>query len=950
MPAKERRFAGDGKGKAGVLPRMAPGGASAQPFARGGGTTARGKRARGASEVDASGRPPTTFKSIRTSGLTGAHARPVGVRQPAPPVMGQRTRSEDVHMRIPLPKEDLRPGTGPASARYTALWEKRYQLSRKEQEKAVASTPGRSDPPPAEVPRKGRATSAAQQTPRGFASKAHGTPRWDRGGASRVHSPPRGRSPPPLSLSFDGVPHGAGLATARGGDTPGRHRSRVHPHPRHASATAGTHPRGPIGASPKRASGLVSARGFDKASQDLPLEERLRSLGLPLDGPAAAHQYGDYSTYGSPTHSRAQQANGPTRDVLAYQGRTLFADPPPNLTEEPVAAQHDHGSEDDGALDRASAGTDGNASVPDTTTARGAQPQQHCSLLELLDSSTGQVMKVPKPGNQSMDTLRTESADSVTASASGAGRRAGGYTSPLTTDGGGQEWLSPPRVREPPGDASVLLSPPRALQPPKAYHGEDYAHLTPIKMNLSESEEARRRALLKRAQGGADRPPQRPYAVFANPDCGTVFAEIHRQLANLPFWRCVRDDRDVKREVAAGKALNGQLPSVHLLLEDRYATDRIAMNWSRHKAEAEKAAAAGRRRGSADPFGRSCSDSPQPPHTVLVNSYSGTKCLTLKAAMVKTLRKEVRDPWSLTPEAFVLNAQRYGQDERQEFTQRYSQLKSGHGEAVWICKPSHRNKGIGIKTFRSIHETLHYVDTDGDVGSKGKAGQYVVQKYLERPFLVHKRKFDLRSWCVLTPAYDIYVFKEGVLRTASEEYDLSDLSHDLSHLTNHCIQEGGKNFGKYVHNNEMWYWQFQRYLDALPVGEVGHGWSLKNDILPQVNHITTECLLAARRKVTGSARAHDGDFLGCFQLFGFDFMIDDDKKVWLIEINGSPASAEALKENMMQDLINKVIAPHFPAPPGHSYPQPEPNKFELIYKHTRPAKATSKRSKTEHAG
>ena len=28
-----------------------------------------------------------------------------------------------------------------------------------------------------------------------------------------------------------------------------------------------------------------------------------------------------------------------------------------------------------------------------------------------------------------------------------------------------------------------------------------------------------------------------------------------------------------------------------------------------------------------------------------------------------------------------------------------------------------------------------------------------------------------------------------------------------------------------------------------------------------------------------------------FQLFGFDFLVDEDFKVWLLEVNGAPASS-----------------------------------------------------------
>lgn len=43
--------------------------------------------------------------------------------------------------------------------------------------------------------------------------------------------------------------------------------------------------------------------------------------------------------------------------------------------------------------------------------------------------------------------------------------------------------------------------------------------------------------------------------------------------------------------------------------------------------------------------------------------------------------------------------------------------------------------------------------------------RFVIQKYIERPLLIHGRKFDIRIWCVVNELNDIYLYNEGYLRT-----------------------------------------------------------------------------------------------------------------------------------------------------------------------------------------
>ena len=54
--------------------------------------------------------------------------------------------------------------------------------------------------------------------------------------------------------------------------------------------------------------------------------------------------------------------------------------------------------------------------------------------------------------------------------------------------------------------------------------------------------------------------------------------------------------------------------------------------------------------------------------------------------------------------------------------------------------------------------------------------------------LVMSMLFTFRCWVLLDHEYNIFLMKEGVLRTSSEPYDADDLTNTTSHLTNHCIQ------------------------------------------------------------------------------------------------------------------------------------------------------------------
>ena len=65
-------------------------------------------------------------------------------------------------------------------------------------------------------------------------------------------------------------------------------------------------------------------------------------------------------------------------------------------------------------------------------------------------------------------------------------------------------------------------------------------------------------------------------------------------------------------------------------------------------------------------------------------------------------------------------------------------------------------------------------------------------------------------------------------------------------------------------------------------------------------------------------------------MFGFDLMVDDALKVWLIECNSSPAVAEELNQKLAEDLVAREIDPYFGIDHGGS--EPSSNGWKEIFK------------------
>jgi len=158
----------------------------------------------------------------------------------------------------------------------------------------------------------------------------------------------------------------------------------------------------------------------------------------------------------------------------------------------------------------------------------------------------------------------------------------------------------------------------------------------------------------------------------------------------------------------------------------------------------------------------------------------------------------------------------------------------------------------------------------------------IVQKYLDKPLLINNRKFDIRGYALITSVNGKlkgFMYRDCYFRTSSKQFDLSNLNSRLIHLTNDAIQINSEDYGKFESGNKLSINDFQRYLDS------SHGSKnvcFMRDLFPQMERLVTDSFRAVGSRIDPRRLAN------CFEIFGYDFMIDENFKVFLIEANTNP--------------------------------------------------------------
>ncbi|KAM4826431.1 tubulin polyglutamylase TTLL13-like isoform 3-T3 [Thomomys bottae] len=198
---------------------------------------------------------------------------------------------------------------------------------------------------------------------------------------------------------------------------------------------------------------------------------------------------------------------------------------------------------------------------------------------------------------------------------------------------------------------------------------------------------------------------------------------------------------------------------------------------------------------------------------------------------------------------------------------------------TYICKPDSGCQGRGIFITRTPREI--------------KPGDHMIcQQYISKPFLIDGFKFDMRIYVLITSCdpLRIFMYEEGLARFATMPYSEpthNNLDDVCMHLTNYAINKHNENF---VRDESM---GSKRKLSTLNAWLREHSYDPR-ELWGDIEDIIIKTIISAHSVLRHNYRTCFPQYLSggtcaCFEILGFDVLLDHKMKPWLLEVNHSPS-------------------------------------------------------------
>ncbi|ORX87362.1 TTL-domain-containing protein [Anaeromyces robustus] len=228
-----------------------------------------------------------------------------------------------------------------------------------------------------------------------------------------------------------------------------------------------------------------------------------------------------------------------------------------------------------------------------------------------------------------------------------------------------------------------------------------------------------------------------------------------------------------------------------------------------------------------------------------------------------------------------------------------------NSRSIWIMKPVGRAQGKGIFLINKISQINQWKKdprlTRSNSEDQDQIEAYIIQRYINNPYLIGGKKFDIRIYALVLSysPLTVYIHRNGFCRFSNSNFtmDKKDISNLYIHATNVAIQKTSPNYN--VGKGCKWLlYNLRNYLSSK------HGEEIVDTLMTNIETLIVRSLMSVQKIMINDKH--------CFELYGFDILIDQDFKPWLLEVNASPSlTAEThwdyeLKFDVINDMFDVI--------------------------------------------
>lgn len=166
----------------------------------------------------------------------------------------------------------------------------------------------------------------------------------------------------------------------------------------------------------------------------------------------------------------------------------------------------------------------------------------------------------------------------------------------------------------------------------------------------------------------------------------------------------------------------------------------------------------------------------------------------------------------------------------------------------------------------------------------------IASEYIDNPLTVDDYKFDLRIYVAITSINPlrIYMYEEGLTRFATQKYSNETGGKSrYQHLTNYSVNKFNANFIKNTdaaQDDQGSKWTLSALRKRLRELKI-------NDVLifKKIEDIILKTIIAAESIINNAVEMYVPYKNNCFEVLGFDVLIDNRLEPWLLEVNLTPS-------------------------------------------------------------